>query len=72
LDRENGVGRRRDVSWLPLLEDLLRVLARSPERLREVHRLIEDLKKSPAGRKVLPDGFPEVWEPIWESSGVTP
>jgi hypothetical protein len=72
MDRENGAGRRAEAGWLPLLEDLLHVLARSPERLREVHRLVEDLKKSPAGRKVLPEGFADVWEPIWEASGATP
>lgn len=57
---------------VPLLEDLLRVAARTPERLREVHRLVEDLKKSPAGAKVLPPGFEAVWVPIWEASGVAP
>ena len=58
-------------SLTPLLEDLLRAVARSPERLRDVHRLVEDLKRSPAGAKVLPPGFESVWQPIWEASGVT-
>lgn len=71
LEGDKYENRRRGDGWVPLLEDLLRVAARTPERLRDVHRLVEDLKRSPAGRKVLPEGFDEVWDPIWRASGVS-
>jgi hypothetical protein len=66
-----GAAERRPHPYMPLLEDLLRVASRSPERLREVHRLVEDLRKTPLGRKVLPQGFEEVWGAVWAASGVT-
>lgn len=61
-------GRRQAGEEVPLLEDLLKVLARAPERLAEVQRLVEDLRKSPAGAKVLPEGFDAIWGPIWAAS----
>lgn len=49
---------------LPLLEHMLSALHRSPEKLGQVHRLIEDLKKTPEGRSILPPELEEVWGPI--------
>lgn len=49
---------------LPLLEALLRTLAREPERLEDVDHLITDLKADPGGGS-LPPGLLEIWEPIW-------
>lgn len=50
---------------LPLLESMLRALEREPTKLDHVARLIEDLRKSPEGEALIPEGFTEVWEPIW-------
>lgn len=54
---------------VPLFEDLLRALVRAPDRLRDVQGLVEDLRRSLAGQKVLPDGFDLVWAPIWQACG---
>jgi hypothetical protein len=50
---------------LPLLEVLLRTLAREPERLEHIARLITDLQADPEGGSLLPSGLLEIWEPIW-------
>lgn len=52
---------------LPLLEGLVRALDRNPARLDQIGRLVEDLCKTPEGRSLLPEGFEEVWAPIWEA-----
>ena len=49
---------------MPLLEHLLRALHRSPDKLDQVHRLIEDLRRTPEGRSILPPELDSVWEPI--------
>ena len=49
---------------VPLLEELVRALTRSPERLDRVRRLVDDLCATPEGRALLPDGFEAVWRPI--------
>lgn len=50
-----------------LLEELLRALSRAPERLDRIHNLVEDLRKTEAGRSVLPEGFSSIWEPLWKA-----
>jgi hypothetical protein len=50
---------------LPLFESLLRALEREPAKLDHVARLIEDLRKTPEGEALIPEGFTEVWDPIW-------
>lgn len=49
---------------LPLVESLLRALERSPQRIEEVARLVDDLNRTDDGRALLPDGFAAVWAPI--------
>lgn len=48
-----------------LFEQLVRALERSPGRLDGVHRVVTDLRATPEGQKLLPEGFDVVWEPIW-------
>ena len=48
-----------------LLEALLRSLSHSPTQIDDVARLIDDLSKTPEGRKLLPEGLDEIWEPVW-------
>jgi hypothetical protein len=50
---------------VPVLESMVRALARDPERLDHVHRLISSLSATDEGRALLPDGIEAVWEPIW-------
>jgi hypothetical protein len=56
-------------SGLPVLESMVRTLARDPERLDHVARLIESLSASDEGRALIPDGLKAVWEPIWTARG---
>ena len=53
---------------LPLLEALLRTLAREPERLEHIQRLIGDLQADPNGRALLPEGLLNIWAPIWAAA----
>lgn len=48
----------------PLLEPLLQVLARDPERIDEVARLVDDLRALDDGAERLPPGFDLAWESI--------
>ena len=54
-------------SGLPVLESMVRALARDPERLDHVERLIKSLSASEEGRALIPDDLESVWEPIWEA-----
>jgi hypothetical protein len=49
---------------LPVLESMIRALAREPERLDHVARLIESLRASDEGATLIPEGFESVWDPI--------
>lgn len=51
----------------PLLEALMRTLARDPDRLDHVARLLKSLEAVTDGRRRLPDGFDDIWTPIWEA-----
>lgn len=52
---------------IPMLETLMRTLTRDPAKLDQVNRLVEDLRKTPEGIQLLPDGFDAIWEPIWQA-----
>jgi hypothetical protein len=52
---------------MPLFESLVRALDRDPERLDRVARLVDDLSSSETGHSLLPDGFDELWQPIWKA-----
>jgi hypothetical protein len=49
----------------PLLESLVQSLAEDPGRLDAVHTLVEDLRRTEEGRKLLPEGFAAIWDPVW-------
>lgn len=48
----------------PLFESLMRALDRSPDRVEDVSRLIEDIRRSPDGSRLLPEGFDSIWPAI--------
>jgi hypothetical protein len=66
-DGEGSVstGQGAEPGAAPLLETLVRALDRSPGRLDEVARLVDDLGRTPEGRDLLPPEFDTVWAPIW-------
>ena len=49
---------------LPLFEGLVHALARDPERIDRVERLIGELAATEAGRDLLPPGLERIFEPI--------
>ena len=50
-----------------LLEDLLRTASRDPERLKPVRRLIDDLRKTDEGRRIVPDDLFDIWMAVEEA-----
>lgn len=59
-----GDGQTGEVQ-VPLLEALLRTLDRDPKNLDRVARLVDDLRRTPEGERILPAGFDAIWRPIW-------
>ena len=50
-----------------LLDDLVRTASRDPERLEPVRRLINDLRKTEEGRRIVPDDLLAVWTAVEEA-----
>ncbi len=50
-----------------LVERLVRAYSRRPEKLDRIAVLVDDLCKSEEGRELLPDGFEELWQTLWEA-----
>jgi hypothetical protein len=62
---QNGVfGVFGDSLGATLLESLLRAIDRRPDQIDEVEQIVQDLEKSAEGRRLLPEGFHDVWKPI--------
>lgn len=59
-----GEGNNADFQF-PLFETLVRTLDRNPAKLDQISRLVNDLKKTESGCERLPEGFDEIWQPIW-------
>ena len=53
-----------------LLEDLLRAASRYPERLNVVRRLVQDLRQTEDGCKIIPPDLYEVWQAIDQTVAV--
>jgi len=47
-----------------LLEPLVRAYARDPDRLRDIDRVMVELRRSPEGTSILPERWSEIWDPI--------
>jgi hypothetical protein len=61
---EEGADWRGGVAGFPLFEPLVRALARGPEALRPVERLLADLSRTAEGRALLPEGFEALWAAV--------
>lgn len=46
---------------IPIFEELVRLFSRCPEKILEIGRLIEDMKKIEEGKAAMPEGFEELW-----------
>ena len=55
-----------------LLDDLVRTASRDPERLKPVRRLIDDLRRTEEGRRVVPDELFAVWAAVEEALAEEP
>ena len=66
-DRDDTGSARSFGGWheAGLLEALLRSLSRNPGRIDEAARLIADLGRTEEGQDLLPEGFAEIWKPVW-------
>ena len=60
-------GRGVGVGGETLLEDLVRTASRDPDRLQPVRRLIDDLRKTQEGRRIVPDELFAVWTAVEEA-----
>jgi hypothetical protein len=63
-----GAGTAPAAPTVPLFEAMLRALDRRPETIDRVARLVESLRRGGDrgdGGGLLPEGFDEVWQPIW-------
>jgi hypothetical protein len=47
-----------------LFESLLRALDRDPDRIDQVEQVVNDLRKTPEGQKLLPKGFDDIWAAV--------
>jgi hypothetical protein len=66
LEGNEGAGGTRMVaSGIPLFEEMVLALGRDGASLDRVAWLIEDLRKTEDGRRLIPEGLEEIWEPIW-------
>ncbi|MDH5671168.1 MAG: phospholipase D family protein [Myxococcales bacterium] len=66
-DGRSGSGGDGWGEWLgaeTLLEDLVRVASRDPQRLEPVRRLIADLRTTDEGRRIVPDDLLEIWQAV--------
>jgi hypothetical protein len=50
---------------VPLLEEMIRTLAKAPEKLDRVQELVTQIRKAPDSESVLPADFESIWAPLW-------
>jgi hypothetical protein len=67
-----GEAGARGTMDLPLLEGLLRALDGDQAKLEQIDRLLADLEQTGAVSDLLPEGFREVWDPIWAARTKAP
>ena len=64
---EHSNGALRFDQWHALLEPLVRALGDDPACLDNINGVIHDLEKTEAGRRMIPEGLPSIWDPIWSA-----
>lgn len=69
LDDEKGSGWERRAMGgvdIALFEPMVRAIGRDEDALARVASLVEDLRALPEGRKLVPEGFDELWDVVWQ------
>ncbi len=66
-DENGNTGNRStaEMSSNTLFESLVVALRRNPEKIDQIARLIEDLRKSPESQDLVSEDFDAIWKPIW-------
>ena len=59
----DGAGGAGADGW-PLLEELVRTVSRSPEKIARIGRLVEELRAADDGTERVPPAFDRIWAPI--------
>jgi hypothetical protein len=56
-------------SWaaIPLLEELVRALSRSPEKIDRIEKLLSELKDEDYRGSIIPIEFDKIWKPVLEA-----
>ena len=53
---------------MPLLEDLIRALSRSPDqKIDRIAEIVEQLRRTPQGNEIIPEAFDALWDLIQEA-----
>jgi hypothetical protein len=53
---------------MPLLEDLIRALSRSPEKkIDRIAEIVEQLRRTPQGQQIIPPEFDQLWQTILQA-----
>lgn len=67
MNQDGHASLRDSPLGLHLLEEMIRAYSRSPEKLDRIAALVEDIKRSPQGATILPEGFDQVWAAFAEA-----
>lgn len=65
-DRFSGAFGGRAAEDIALFEPLVRATGRDEDALARVASLVEDLRGLPNGHELVPDGFEELWDVVWQ------
>jgi hypothetical protein len=50
---------------MPLMEDLIRALSRSPQnKIDRIAEIVEQLSRTPQGKQIIPKGFEQLWQAV--------
>ena len=62
-DSDRSAGATYDVA---LFEPLVRAAGRDQDALARVASLVEEIRELPDGAELVPDGFEELWDVVWQ------
>jgi hypothetical protein len=67
VDRSRDDGRPAATTTnVALFEPLVRATGRDEDALARVASLVEELRALPKGEELVPDGFDDLWDVVWQ------